>query len=39
MRRRLYGTGRFDYIAPARGGSLVFRSEFCAALVALCRRV
>lgn len=39
VRRRLYGTGRFDLIAPARGGSPGFRSEFCAALVALCRRV
>lgn len=39
MWRRLYGTGRFDLIAPARGGSLGFRSEFRAALVALCRRV
>ena len=39
MRRRLSGTGCFDLIAPTRGGSLGFRSEFCAALVALCRRV
>lgn len=39
MRRRLTGTGRFDAIAPARGGSLGGGSEFRAALVALCRRV
>ena len=39
VRRRLTGTGRFDLIAPARGGSLGSGSEFRAALVALCRRV
>lgn len=28
VRRRLTGTGRFDLIAPARGGSLGSGSEF-----------
>lgn len=39
VRRRLTGTGRFDAIAPARGGSLGGGSEFRAALVAPCRRI
>lgn len=39
VRRRLTGTGRFDAIAPAPGGSLGGGSEFRAALVALSRRV